>query len=195
MALDTLVRGARLNALIGWLAVACVVIAAIVGLATDPSIWAGYALLLVVVVALPAMVTRKWSTMIHWPIAVTASLAVILRIIGVFPEAAGYIAIVTLGLVVVGELGDFTSVQLSRRFAVGFAVLTALAIEAVWIIAQFVADWWLGTEYLTTQTALQYDIVAVSIVSLAAGVVFYWYLTKYDPPEASATHPGQEATQ
>lgn len=195
MALDTLVRGARLNALIGWLAVACVVIAAIVGLTTDPSIWAGYALLLVVVVALPAMVTREWTTMIHWPIAVTAALAVILRIIGVFPEAAGYIAIVTLGLVVVGELDDFTSVQLSRRFAVGFAVLTALAIEAVWIIAQFVADWWLDTEYLTTQTALQYDIVAVSIVSLAAGVVFYWYLTKYDPPEANTTHPGQEATQ
>lgn len=195
MTLDSLVHGARLNALIGWLAVGCVVLTTAAGLAANPSIWAGYALLLVVVVALPAGMNRKWTTMIHWPIAVIASMAVVLRITGVFPEAAGYIAIVTLALVVVVELDGFTSVELSRRFAVGFAVLTALAIEAVWIIAQYVADWWLATDYLTTQTALQHDIVAVSAVSLAAGVVFYWYLTKYGPPDSNTTYTSQEAVQ
>lgn len=190
-----LVRGARSNALIGWFAAGCVALTAVANLHLAPSIWAGYALLLVGVVAFPAVVTRDWVTMIHWPIAVVAAIAVILRVTGVVPEVAGYAAIVALALVIVVELDTFTSVELSRRFAVGFAVLTALAIEAVWIVVQFVADWWLGTAYLTTQTALQHDVVAVSTVSLAVGVVFYWYLTTYDQPESYTTYPADEAIQ
>lgn len=195
MSPHSLVRGGQSNALIGWFVAGCVALTAVANLHLAPSIWVGYALLLVGVVALPAVVTGDWVTMIHWPIAAIAASAVILRVTGVVPEVAGYVAIVALALVIVVELDTFTSVELSRRFAVGFAVLTALAIEAVWIVVQFVADWWLGTDYLTTQTALQYDIVAVSTVSLAVGVAFYWYLTTYHPPEPDISQPSQEAVR
>lgn len=127
--------------------------------------------------------------MAPWPIILVATLAVLARLTGMYPEAAGYIAITALALLIVVELDRFTSIQLSRRVAVGFAVLTTMAIEAVWIIVQFGSDQWLGTSYLTTQTALQWDIVIVTVVSLAGGVVFYWYLTRHEPDDP----PTQEA--
>lgn len=193
MGLDDLVSGARTNAWIGWIAVVCVTIAAAASLVLQPSIWVGYALLLVVVIVLPAMVTRDWTTMAHWPILAVATIAVIARIAGLYTEATGHVAIVALALVIVVELDSFTSVQLSRRFAVGLAVLTTLAIEAIWIVVQFVSDRWLGTGYLTTQTELQWDIVTVTVVSLAVGVVFYWYLTRREQPDPDADAPNQGA--
>ena len=192
MGLDELLRDARTNALIGWGAAVCVVAAAAMDLALSPSIWGVYALLVLVVVALPAVVTRDWTTMAHWPLLVVASAAVVARLGGLVPEAAGYAAIVTLALVAVVELDSFTPIELSRRFAVVLAVMLAMAIEAIWIVVQFVSDRWLGSNYLTTQTALQLDIVAVTVVSLAAGVVFYWYLVRRDQSDPGAGSPGQE---
>lgn len=192
MGLDDLVRGARTNALIGWTAAGCATTAAAASLVVDPSIWVGYALLLAVVVALPAAMTRDLTTMAHWPILSVATIAVVARIAGLYPGAAGHVAIVALALVVVVELDSFTSIRLTRRFAVGLAVLTTMAIEAIWIIVQFLSDRWLGTGYLTTQTELQWDIVVVTVVSLAVGVVFYWYLTRRGRPHPGADSPDQE---
>lgn len=190
--LDELLRDARTNALIGWGAAVCVVIAAALDFALSPSIWGGYALLFLVVIALPAVVSRDWTTMAHWPLILVASVAVVVKLGGLFPEATGYTAIVALALVIVVELDTFTSIELSRRFAVFFAVLMATAIEAIWIVVQFVSDRWFGTEYLTTQTALQLDIVAVTAVSLAVGVVFYWYLVRHEQSDPDAGSSGQE---
>lgn len=167
-------------------------IAAVASLHVDPSIWSGYALLLVAVVALPAVVTRDWTTMVHWPILSVATIAVVARLAGLYPEAAGHVAVTAFALVVVVELDSFTSIQLSRRFAVGFAVLTTMAVEAIWIIVQFVSDRWLGTDYLTTQTELQLDIVTVTVVSLAIGVVLYWYLTRRERADSGTGSPDQE---
>lgn len=190
---DDNVRRARTNARIGWAAAACVAIAATASLLIAPSIWSGYALLLVAVVALPAMMTRDWTTMVHWPVLSVATIAFVARLAGLYPEAAGYVAVTAFALVVVVELDSFTSIRLSRRFAVCFAVLTTMAVEAIWIIVQFVSDQWLGTDYLTTQTELQLDIVTVTVVSLAIGVVFYWYLTRRERPDSGIDPPGQEA--
>lgn len=173
--------GRRTNAIVGWALAGVVALSAAISALTGASIWSGFALLFVVVVVLPAVVTRDWTAMIPWPILSIASIAIPARIAELYPGATGHISIATLALVIVVELDGFTSIELSRRFAVGFAVLTTMAIEAVWIIVQFVSDWWFGTQYLTTQTALQYDIVAVTVVSFAIGVVFYWYLTRFGP--------------
>lgn len=191
--MDTLIRGTQTNALVGWAAAVCVTIAAAASLVTDPSLWVGYALLVVVVAALPAVVRRDRTAMAHWPVLSVAAGAVVARLAGLYPVAAGHVAITALALLVVVELDGFTSIRLSRRFAVGFAVLTTMAIEAVWIIVQFASDRWLGTAYLTTQTELQWDIVAVTVVSLAMGVVFYWYLRRRERSDAGTDSPDEEA--
>jgi hypothetical protein len=132
--------------------------------------------------------------MAPWTLLSVAAIAVIARIAGVYPEAAGYVAIASLAIVVVVELDVFTPIHLSRRFAVGFAVLTALAMEAVWIVVQFSSDRWLGTGYLSSQTELQKDIVIVSVVSFAIGVIFFWYLRRFAPVGLDDGSPDRERT-
>ncbi|WP_135304917.1 hypothetical protein [Haloarcula amylovorans] len=88
----------------------------------------------------------------------------------------------------VAELGAFTTVEMSYRFAVGFATLTTLALQGVWIVAQFYADRWLETEYLTTQVELQMDMVVVTVTTVVVGLLFQWYVSWFEPPGSRAYH-------
>lgn len=179
--LDALVTDERVNAAIGW-GMAVIVLAGAVGsVFIDSVLWGAFSVLLVGVTALPALTRADWTAMVPWPVPALAAVAVTARATGLYSEAAGYLAIVALALLVVVELDAFTPVELGRRFAVAFAVLTTMALEALWIVAQFSSDRWLGTEFLTTQTELQEDIVIVTVTAFAVGGLFYWYFARFEP--------------
>lgn len=177
------------NARIGWSVAVGVTLVAIWTLVSEPSLWSVFSLALVAIIALPAVVRRDTTTMAPWPLLAIAGLAATARIGGVFGETAGHVAIATLALLIVVELDVFTPIELSRRFAVVFAVLTTMAIEAIWIIVQYVTDIAVGTNYIRSQTALQKDIVLVSATSIAIGVVFYAYVRRLDRDDL----PGEPA--
>lgn len=178
---DNLITSEQLNAIVGWILTGLVAVVAIEGTLTNSFLWSGFSLLLAAVASVPALMTRDWTAMVPWPLLSVATVAVIVRAADVYPETAGYLAIAALALVIVVELDVFTPVELGRRFAVGFGVLTTMAIEALWIIAQFYSDQWLGTAFLSSQTELQEDIVIVTAVGFAVGGLFYWYFTRFDP--------------
>lgn len=144
-------------------------------------LWGGVYLLLIIVIALPPLTTRNWTAMVPWPLLVLAAFAVLARARDYYPDLAGYLTIATVALIVVVELDVFTPVEFGLRFAVVFSVLTTMAIEAVWIVTQFYSDKWLGTDFLTTQTELQRDIVVVTVIGFAVGSLFYWYFTRFEP--------------
>lgn len=178
---DNLTTSERLNAIIGWILTGIMAVGAIKSALTNAFLWSGFSLLLVAVASVPALTNRNWAAMVPWPLLSVATVAVIARAADVYPETAGYLAIAALALVIVVELDVFTPVELGRRFAVGFGVLTTMAIEALWIIAQFYSDQWLGTDFLSSQTELQEDIVIVTAVGFAVGGLFYWYFTRFNP--------------
>lgn len=164
--------GGRPNAIIGWMLVGVVVLMSVESFRRNAVLWAGFSLLLVSVAAFPALARREWAAMVPWPLLSIAAVAVIARTVRVYPEVAGYLALATLAIVIVVELVQFTPVELSRWFAIGFGVLTTLALEAFWIIAQFYSDVLLGSKFLTTQDALQQDILIVTVVGFAVGGFF-----------------------
>ncbi|SFR61149.1 hypothetical protein [Halogeometricum limi] len=183
MALNALTPSERSNAIAGWALVAVLSLGAVEGVLRGSLLWGGFSLLLALVASLPALATRSRTAMVPWPLLFCAAAAIVARAVGLYPEVAGYVAIATLAFLVVVELDLYTSVELGRRFAVGFGVLTTMALEALWIVAQFYSDRWLGTEFLSTQTELQEDIVLVTLVGFAVGAVFYWYFDRFDPAE------------
>jgi len=175
----------RANAVVGWGAVGlAVAIAAWIALA-GTLLWSGFALVVAVLTALPALWTRDWTTLVPWPLPVAFALALVVGAFSQYREVAGYLAVAAAAITVVVELDAFTQVELDRRFAVGFGVLTTMATQALWIVAQFVSDRWLGTDFLTTQTELQWDIVAVTVVGFALGGLYYWYVTRVGPTGAT----------
>jgi hypothetical protein len=182
--LDALVASERVNAIISWVMIALVALGAVESLLTGALLWGGFALFLAAVASIPALTTRDWLAMVPWPLLGGAAVAIVARALEIYPEIAGYLGIATLALIVVVELDVFTPVELEYRFAIVFGVLTTMALEALWIIAQFHSDQWFGTDFLTSQTALQWDIVTVTMVGFTVGGLFYWYVARFEPPGA-----------
>jgi hypothetical protein len=171
---DRPIRRGRVAAIVGWVLIGSIALGAAGSLLTGAVLWGLFSLVVLAVAVLPALTRRDWTAMVPWPLLLVAAVAVIARAAGRYAEVAGYLGIVALALVIVVELEAFTSVELSRWFAVAFAVMTALALQSIWIVAQFYSDRWLGTGFLSTQTELQEDIVLVTAVAVAAGGLFYW---------------------
>ncbi|SER44560.1 hypothetical protein [Natrinema salaciae] len=182
--LEGLVRDERMNAAIGWLLTGIVALDAIESVFTGVLLWGGFELVVVAVVSVPALMTRDWTAMISWPLLAVATIAVVASAAEFPSETTVYLAVGTLALIVVVELEAFGSVELSRRFSVGFAMLTTMALQALWTVAQFYSDQWLGTEYLRSQTELQWDFVAVTAIGLSLGVLFQWYAGRFEPAGA-----------
>lgn len=170
----------QIHSAVGWGLIAIVGIAGIVSVYTGPLLWAGFALLVALVASLPALFRRDWTATLPWPLLATAALATVARAAGVYREAAGYLAIVALALIVVIELVVFTPVELSRRFAVAFSIMTTMALQGVWIIAQAFSDRSLGSELLPSQTELQWDIVLVTVLATTVGLLYHWYASRFD---------------
>jgi hypothetical protein len=183
---ERLVRDERTNAAVCWLLTGIVAVDGLEGLLRDVPLWGGFELLVVVVAALPAVVTRDWTATVPWPLMAIAAFAAVARAAGASFEPTAYLAIATVALLVVAELEAFTSVELSRRFAIVFAAMTTISLQALWTITQFYADQWLGTAYLRSQTELQWDFVVVTLVALVLGVLLQAYFARFEPANGVA---------
>lgn len=170
-----------MTVVLGWALIGIVALGAVESFLTDAFLWGLFSLAVVTVAVLPALTKRDSTAIVPWPLLLIATVGVIARAVGLYSEVAGYLGIVALALVIVVELEEFTAVELSRWFAVSFAVMTALALQSIWIIAQFYSDLWLGTGFLSTQTELQEDIVIVTVVAIVVGGLFYWFFTRFEP--------------
>lgn len=171
----------RVTAVVGWVLIGVVALAAVESFLTGSVLWGLLSSVFVAVAALPALANREWTAMAPWVLLLVATAAVVSRAAELHSEAAGFVAIATLATLVVVEFEAFTSVAFGRWFALSFAVMTALALHSLWIIAQFCSDAWLGTTFLSTQTELQEDIVLVTVVALAVCGPLYWYFVRFEP--------------
>jgi hypothetical protein len=181
VALEALVHGERTNAVLGWASTVVVAAAAVGSFLAGELLWGGLVLLVATVVSLPAVVTGDPFGMVPWPLPFLAAAAVVLGGAGFLPDVAGYVVIGSLALVLVVELDVYTGIELSRRFAVVFATMTTMALQALWIIGQFYSDRWLGTAFLQSQTELQWDIVYVTAVGVVLGVLAELYFRRFEP--------------
>ena len=128
---ERLVRGERMNATLGWMSLTIVVLVALRNVVGGAVLWTGFAVVVAAVTAAPAVSTGEWTTFVPWPLGVLLAAAFVGQAFGIAPEVAGYVAVATLALVVAVELDTFTEVDMSRRFAVVFAVLLTMALEGV----------------------------------------------------------------
>jgi len=178
--LASLHRSERLNAGIGWAAVALVVLVAIQRFLTGDLLLGTFPLAVAVVTALPAALTGNTREMVPWPLPVVAAGAIVVQSAGLAPDTTGYVVITSLAVAVVVELETYADVEMSRRFSIAFAVMTTMALEAVWTVARFYSDLWLDTAFLQSQRELQWDFVLVACVAFVLGVVFEWYFDRLD---------------
>ncbi|QLG62595.1 hypothetical protein [Halorarum salinum] len=175
-----LAHSKRINAVLGWVLTGSVTLSVVESFRKGALLWGGLALVIATVTVVPALSTGEGTMLPPWPLLLVTAIAVLVRTLGSYPEIAGYVAVASLALIAVVELDAFTPVDMSRRFTVGFAVLTTMAIQGLWTVAQFYSDRWLGTGFLRSQTELQWDFVLVTAVGLVVGGVFVWYFDRVE---------------
>ncbi|WP_410767286.1 hypothetical protein [Haloferax sp. DFSO60] len=176
----SLARNVTTNATLGWVFVGVVILIAAVSLLMTPLLWGLLALVAAGILVVPAVLRRDWRVMLPWPLGSVVAVGVTARTFDVATEVTGYVAISSVALAVVVELDSFTDVEMSRRFAVLFAVMTTIAFQSWWTIAGYYSDQWFGTSFIHSQAELQWDLVTVMIVSLAMGQLFLWYFDRIE---------------
>lgn len=176
----SLARNVTANAMLGWAFVGIVIVIGAMSLLMAPLLGGLLAVVAAGILAVPAVLCRDWRVMLPWPLGLVVAVGVTARTMGVASEVAGYVAISSVALAAVVEIDSFTDVEMSRRFAVLFAVMTTIAFQSWWTIASYYSDQWFSTSFIQSQAELQWDLVAVMIVSLVMGRLFMWYFDRIE---------------
>lgn len=160
------------NAVLGWMFVGLVCVGAIVGFVVGSPVWSLFAVCIVVAITFSAVSLRNWRALTPWPLVALSSVATLAVLGGLYRERAVFLTFVAVALVIVIQLQVYTDVELSGRFAIFFAVLVTMALEAIWIVAQSLSDTLLGTRLIESQVQLQWQIVYVTGIAVLVGLLY-----------------------
>jgi hypothetical protein len=193
----------RLNAVLGWLFVAVLAVAAVAALLGDRPLWAGFTLALVALAVVPAVAFRRLDAMVPWEVLALASVPALGRLLVVGQTVGGvtltgrittYVAVAAAALIIAVELDVFTPVRMTHSFAVLFVVVATVATAGLWAEVRWLSDTLLGTRFLldgrpehVVETRLMWDFVAATVAGVVAGVVFEYYFRRF--ADASPRYP------
>ncbi|SNZ02788.1 hypothetical protein SAMN06269185_0112 [Natronoarchaeum philippinense] len=166
------------NAVLAWGVVGLIAFAAVESLLDGRLLWSCFAVVAAAVALLVPLGARDPSVIAAWEVLALLALPLVSRSLGVGTQAATYLAVATLALLIAVEIDSFSSAAMPPRFAVGFVVVTTMAVASLWTIAQFAADSLLGTAWLPGQTRLMWDLIVATVVGIGAGLLFEAYFRR-----------------
>jgi hypothetical protein len=174
--LDRLFEDGRLNARLAWALVAAMVGLACVELLRGEYALAGLTALVAGVALLPGPFYRSSQVTLPWELL--AVVAGVLAWLAVDPtaDAAFYLAMAALSLLVAIEIHVFTTVRMSHRFALAFVVVTTSAFAAVWAVARWTSDVLLDTSFVATHDVLMFEFGVATLAGLGAGLALEAYV-------------------
>lgn len=191
--LGRFVENNRTNAVLAWALVAVLVAVAVESALTGGLLWAGLAAVVVVLAVVPAAVTGRPTASLPWELLVVAALPLAARTLGVVTQVATYLAVTAVALVVAVELTAFTDVEMAPAFAVVFVVLTTMAVAGAWTVAQWLSDRLLATAFLSTRTALMWDLAVASATGVLGGLAYALYFRHQGARGLEGLAPGERS--
>ena len=145
--------------------------------------WTMFSGLVLAIILLPPLSHKDLSVMVPWEVLALTVIPVTVRSIDsaiLTSQVAVFAGIAATALIVAVELHVFTQVKFTHGFAIGFTVITTLAIGGLYAVLRYLSDIYLGTTYLTTNEAFMYEFVEITVTGLLAGVIFDAYFDKKD---------------
>ncbi|MFB6183449.1 MAG: hypothetical protein ABEI96_02745 [Haloarculaceae archaeon] len=199
--LELLLRSQQTNAVVAWVVIVAVALAAVAGVVAGRFLWGGFAVAVGALVLLPPIAHRDATVMLPWEIILLTALPVLGRTYATVPvtgQIATYLSVAALALVVAVELHLFTPVRMNVPFAIAFVVVATLATAGFWAVARWLADVYLGTAFfhdpaltpIQTEHQLMWEFVASTVAGLLGGVVFEFYVRRR--ARTTARLPGGE---
>lgn len=192
--LSQLVKDQRANTILSWL-----IIVVLAGLFVESALdldvlWTGFLGVMIFVAVVPVMAYRNTSVMLPWEVLMLAALPAFLHSwdqplwTSVFFT---YLSAATLALMIAVQLHLFTKVELSHRFAVLLVVIGTMAASGIWAVLQWMSDTYLGTQFLTTNTALMGAFLIATGAGLIDGLLFDLYFRQLRDEPLRTTYEEQ----
>lgn len=188
--LRSLIENERVNAALAWPIVVSIAVAGVLAARQGSILWGVLAAAIVALALVPTIVRWNALVMLPWEVLALAAAPIWVRLYESLP-IAGFLTVATIALLVTVELDAYTPIEMTARFAVAFVVLTTMAVAGLWVIAQWVSDATLATTFLTSKTAVMWDLVYATAFGGLAGVLFVVYFYRQDSAGVGAgARPG-----
>lgn len=172
----------RRNAVVTWVLLACIAVAAVVSTSRSDFLWAGLGLTSVAIAMVPVAAYRHWSATLPWEVSLFVALPYGLQSFDLLlsRSVAAFLVVPALALAIAVEVDAFTVVEMSPEFAVVFVVTGTMATAGAWAVVQWAVDLTLGTRYIRGLQGLMWSLAAATATGVVAGVVFAGYLRRVD---------------
>lgn len=183
MELEDFFRNTKVNMYLGWLLTLSIAAVFAESLLDFDILWIIFSALMISVILLPVVTHRNPRVMLPWEVILIASIPVIVRTLEISVlsnQIATYLAMAGLALIIAVELHIFTNIKFNHAFAVGFTVISTLALAGIWAVLRYNMDIYLGTSYLSTNEALMIEFINATVAGLLAGIIFDIYFTRRD---------------
>jgi len=188
-AVGSLIDDHRLNALLSWILVGFLLVAATTSIVRGDFLWAAFVLSVACLAILPPVALRNRYAMIPWEVTVLTALPILggaFASIELTSNLATYLSVAAIALVVAVELQLFTTVRMNDGFALLFVVVATLATAGAWAVTRWVVDLTLGTGFLldpsltehAIERALMWEFVASTGAGVIAGLFFAFYIRR-----------------
>lgn len=181
MALTAVVEDDRTNAALAWVVVGALAVAAIASAVLGEPVWTGLAGVAIAIALVPAVASRDSSVMPPWEVLVLVAVPTASRFLALpdaLADAATFVGIVGLAVLIVVELHVFSPMEMPPRFGAVLVVLLTMATAGLWTLVQFASDAALGTALIEGQTPLMWDMVIATVVSVLGGPLFVYYFER-----------------
>lgn len=184
----------RRNAAIAWGIVAVVALVAVQSLAAGAYLWGVFAAGVVALAVVPPLTYRDATVMLPAEVLALGALPVVGRVVTVqlpTPPLTGdvltYLSVAALALLVSVELDVFTTVRMTDAVAVGFVVVTTVAVAGVWAVGAWLSDLSVGTTFVLVpglteaeqEAAVMWDFVAATLAGVVAAAIFVSYFRRH----------------
>lgn len=183
MEFDDFFRDTWLNMVLAWIVTGVIFTVFVESVLGLDFLWMVFTGFLFGIVVLPPVAFRSKYAVLPWELLLVAAVPVFVRALNlsVFSSRiATFVSLAALALVIAVELHVFTSVEFSHTFAIGFVIVSTLAVEGVWSLIRFYLDSLAGTAFLTTNEVLMFEWAQATVAGLLAGLLFDFYFKRRD---------------
>lgn len=181
MALTALIEDDRTNAVVAWVVICTLALAAAASVVLDEPVWSLLAGAAIAIAIVPAVVFQDLSVMPPWEVLVLMVLPTTSHFVTLpdtVADIAIFIAIVALSVLIAVELHVFSPVEMPPRFAAILVVLLTMATAGLWTIVQYTLDVFFGTALIEGQSQLMWDLIIATVVSVVGGPFFGYYFRR-----------------
>lgn len=183
--LSDLLADRQRNATISWLLLGLALLAGVGGVIATGPLWSIFAVVIVLLGLIPPIAYRSRYVMLPWEVLAMAALPLIGIALGaeyLSSPLAAYLAIATVGLVIVVELDSFTSIRMSPGFAIVLVIASTLAASALWAMLEWYVAILLERSFTTTNDELMIEFLYAAVAGFGAGITFRTYFRRYVSP-------------